>query len=78
MPVPDLAYPIGPFVAPAHMDAGVRARHVATLAALPMAVRAAVEGLGDAQLDTPYRPDGWLRSARVTHRPTPSVANVAS
>ena len=78
MPVPDLAYPIEPFVVPVPVDARVRARHVAALAALPMALRAAVEGLGDAQLDTPYRPDGWLRSARLTHRPTPSVANVAS
>ena len=69
MPVPDPAYPIGRFVAPAHTDAASRAAHVTALAALPEAVRAAVEGLGDAQLDTPYRPGGWTVRQVVHHLP---------
>ena len=69
MPVPDLAYPIGRFVAPAHTDAASRAAHVTALAALPEALRAAVEGLGDAQLDTPYRPGGWTVRQVVHHLP---------
>ena len=39
------------------------------IAATPAAVRAAVAGLGDAQLDTPYRPGGWSVRQVVHHLP---------
>jgi uncharacterized damage-inducible protein DinB len=40
-----------------------------TLAELPVRLRAAIAGLGDAQLDTPYREDGWTVRQLVHHIP---------
>src|SRR5581483_3803630 len=40
-----------------------------TIAAAPAKMRAAVRGLTDAQLDTPYRPDGWTVRQVVHHVP---------
>jgi hypothetical protein len=42
---------------------------VARIAAAPAALRAAVAGLSDAQLDTPYRPGGWTVRQVVHHVP---------
>ena len=42
---------------------------IAEIAALPSQLRAAVQGLTDAQLDTPYRPDGWTVRQVVHHVP---------
>ncbi len=42
---------------------------ISELAALPQQMRAAVAGLTDAQLDTPYRPDGWTVRQVVHHVP---------
>ena len=69
MPNPDLAYPIGRFVAPATVDAAARAALVAQIEGAPRALRAAVEGLDDRQLDTPYRPEGWTVRQVVHHLP---------
>jgi hypothetical protein len=46
-----------------------RAACVARIAAAPAALRAAVAGLSDAQLDTPYRPGGWTVRQVVHHVP---------
>jgi hypothetical protein len=51
----DLRYPIGKFHAPASVTDAERAALVDQIAALPGDLRAAVAGLDDAQLDTPYR-----------------------
>ncbi|HQR66763.1 MAG TPA: putative metal-dependent hydrolase [Thermoanaerobaculia bacterium] len=59
MHVIDPAYPIGRFEAPVTIDAAARERFVAQIEAAPLALRRAVEGLSDRQLDTPYRPGGW-------------------
>lgn len=40
---------------------------ISTLAALPEKLRAAVKGLSDAQLDTPYREGGWTVRQLVHH-----------
>jgi hypothetical protein len=40
---------------------------VAAIAELPMRMRAAVAGLTDAQLETPYRPGGWTVRQVVHH-----------
>ncbi len=40
---------------------------IATIAALPENLRAAVDGLSDAQLDTPYREGGWTVRQLVHH-----------
>jgi uncharacterized damage-inducible protein DinB len=63
----DLAYPIGRFQRPASLDAEARAAAIAHLAALPTELRAAVDGLTDEQLDTPYRPGGWSVRQVVHH-----------
>src|ERR1051325_2804229 len=65
----DLRYPIGPFERPASAGAAERARWIETLAAAPERFRSAVEGLTDAQLDTPYRPEGWTVRQVVHHVP---------
>jgi uncharacterized damage-inducible protein DinB len=63
----DLRYPIGHFEAPSHVTAGHRAAAIEAIAAAPAALRAAVSGLDAAQLDTPYRPDGWTVRQVVHH-----------
>jgi hypothetical protein len=47
---------------------------IADLAALPERLRAAVAGLTDEQLDTPYRPGGWT-VRQVAHHVPDSHAN---
>jgi hypothetical protein len=54
--------------------AGVRAAHIQTLRLLPERLRAAVSGLNDSQLDTPYREGGWTLR-QVVHHLADSHAN---
>jgi hypothetical protein len=63
----DPRYPIGRFtpVLPGTPDA--RATAIADIAALPARMRAAVAGLTEAQLDTPYRDGGWTARQVVHH-----------
>ncbi len=63
----DLRYPIGPFEAGAPPDFGMRLKMLSELAEVPNRLRAAVAGLSDGQLDTPYRPDGWTVRQVVHH-----------
>ena len=63
----DLRYPIGHFSPPASSMAGVRSANIQTLRLLPSRMRAAVSGLDDHQLDTPYRPEGWTVRQVVHH-----------
>jgi len=63
----DLRYPIGPLVVPDTTSADERAGRVGVLAVTPVRLRAAVAGLDDRQLDTPYRPDGWTVRQLVHH-----------
>ncbi len=44
-----------------------RAQQIADLAAAPAALAAAVDGLTDDQLDTPFRPGGWTLRQVVHH-----------
>jgi hypothetical protein len=62
-----LRYPIGRFSPSASSLPGIRAAHIQTLRLLPERLRAAVAGLSDAQLDTPYREDGWTVRQVVHH-----------
>jgi uncharacterized damage-inducible protein DinB len=68
-PVTDLRYPIGQFTYDGAMTDARRAECVARIAAAPGRLRAAVAGLNDAQLDTPYRPGGWTVRQLVHHVP---------
>lgn len=63
----DLRYPIGRFNPPAGGAPGIRAAQIETLRLLPGRLRAAVAGLNDAQLDTPYRDGGWTVRQVVHH-----------
>jgi uncharacterized damage-inducible protein DinB len=63
----DLSYPIGRFVRPVAFTDASRAAAVAAIVATPASLRAAVRGLSDAQLDTPYRPGGWTVRQLVHH-----------
>lgn len=65
--MPDLKYPIGKFDSNAPISPAQRATALTDIAALPAQLRAAVSGLTDAQLDTPYRPDGWTVRQLVHH-----------
>jgi hypothetical protein len=69
-----LKYPIGRFAAPAESGPAARAAQMETLRKLPGQLRAAVTGLNDAQLDTPYREDGWT-VRQVVHHLADSHAN---
>jgi uncharacterized damage-inducible protein DinB len=64
---PDLRYPIGRYVAPTGVDPAARARWIGELAALPDELAAAVAGLDDAALATPYREGGWTCRQVVHH-----------
>lgn len=63
----DLRYPVGKFDAAAHVTAASRATAISDIAALPAKLRAALAGLTEAQLDTPYRPVGWTVRQVVHH-----------
>jgi hypothetical protein len=66
---PDLRYPIGRFDLHAAVSPEQRVEAIAQIARLPQDVRAAVEGLADRQLDTPYRMGGWTIRQVVHHLP---------
>jgi hypothetical protein len=62
-----LRYPIGRFSPPASSLPSIRAAQIQTLRLLPERLRAAVAGLNDTQLDTPYREGGWTVRQVVHH-----------
>src|SRR5687767_115834 len=63
----DLRYPVGTFTPQIPATPEVRQASIEAIAALPRQLRDAVRGLSDAQLDTPYRPDGWTVRQVVHH-----------
>jgi hypothetical protein len=65
----DPRYPIGRFEPPTSYDDASREQCIAHIAHLPTAMRAAVAGLNDAQLNTPYREGGWTIRQVVHHVP---------
>lgn len=65
----DLAYPIGKWVRPASLTPEQRRNTIRVIQDTPSRMRAAVAGLTDAQLDTPYRPGGWSVRQVVHHVP---------
>src|SRR4029453_13285624 len=65
-----LKYPVGRMERPATpLDRATRERYIVTIEQLPARMRALVNGLSDAQLDTPYRPGGWTVRQVVHHVP---------
>jgi uncharacterized damage-inducible protein DinB len=65
-PVVDPRYPIGKFRR-AEANTTDHQANIAVLAALPKNLRAAVAGLSDAQVGTPYREGGWTLRQLVHH-----------
>jgi hypothetical protein len=70
----DLRYPVGKFQPPAESTPALRSEQIETLRLLPERLRAAVAGLSDTQLDTPYRDGGW-NVRQVVHHFADSHAN---
>ena len=64
-----LRFPVGKFIAPASSTSGMRAANIQTLRLLPERLAAAVRGLDDTQLDTPYREGGWTVRQVIHHVP---------
>ena len=64
---PSLQYPIGKCTLPAALSPNERAAAIDVLAALPQHLAAVLDGLTEAQLDTPYRLGGWTLRQLVHH-----------
>ena len=65
----DLRYPIGRLEVVMPPTDDVRRAAIEAIAAGPARMRRAVDGLNDAQLDTPYRPGGWTVRQVAHHVP---------
>jgi hypothetical protein len=66
-----LRFPIGKYERPSQLplDDRARAALILDIERAPAGLRAAVSGLSDEQLDTPYRPGGWTIRQVVHHVP---------
>ena len=67
VPLEQLQYPIGKLAAVPSLTPEERTVLIAEIASHPAELTRAVEGLSDAQLDTPYRPEGWTVRQVVHH-----------
>jgi hypothetical protein len=65
----DLRFPIGPFEFAAPITDDDRRALIDKIEETPRRLRAAVAGLTQEQLDTPYRPEGWTVRQVVHHVP---------
>jgi hypothetical protein len=65
----DLKYPVGKFDKQATYSSAERAGFIQVLEDCSAQLRAAVTGLSESQLETPYRPDGWTLRQVVHHVP---------
>jgi hypothetical protein len=63
----NVRYPIGPFKTEDIITPEKRKQYVDQLAQTPEKLRGIVGGLSPAQLDTPYRPDGWTIRQVIHH-----------
>ena len=67
MTLDELRYPTGKWIKVPNLDAAGRSAMIDGIANVPASLGAAVKGLTDAQLDTPYRPGGWTVRQLVHH-----------
>jgi uncharacterized damage-inducible protein DinB len=68
MSEPDRRYPIGPFESVGRaLSDEERIAHIDSIETHPVRMKEAVAGLDDAQLDTPYRDEGWTVRQVVHH-----------
>lgn len=66
-PETDLRYPIGRLKRVPSLTETEREAAIEAIAATPIRLRAALLGLTQEQLDTPYRPEGWTVRQLVHH-----------
>lgn len=62
-----LQYPVGKFVKPEEVSAAMIEAWINYLADFPRIFRETAASLSEAQLDSPYRPDGWTGRQVVHH-----------
>lgn len=65
----DLRYPVGKFDMQGELTDAQRPTLIQQIAEVPANLRAAVKGLNEQQLETPYRPGGWTVRQVVHHLP---------
>lgn len=65
----DLRYPVGKFTYSSPPTPEQRQELLHQIALTPAHLRAAVKGLSEQQLDTPYRPEGWTVRQLAHHVP---------
>jgi DinB superfamily len=70
----DLRYPTGKFSFDPAVTPGTRAKSIAAIREAPALMRAALQGLSDARLDTPYRDGGWT-PRQIAHHVAESHMN---
>ncbi len=63
----DLRYPIGKFSPSSSISPQERSAAIEAIKVFPQKMRAAVHGLSESQLDTPYRENGWTVRQTVHH-----------
>jgi hypothetical protein len=65
----DLRYPVGEFKFTGAISDDDRVAFIRRIEETPARMRAAVAGLTEEQIDTPYRPEGWTVRQVVHHVP---------
>lgn len=65
----DLRYPVGPWRKPERITPDEREGYIRAIESTPGSLRAAVRGLSEGQIDTPYRDGGWTVRQVVHHIP---------
>jgi uncharacterized damage-inducible protein DinB len=65
----DPRYPIGRYSPPQEVTLALRQQAISTIAEAPAKLRAAVKGLSEDQLNTPYRDGGWTVRQVAHHVP---------
>ncbi len=69
MNIEQLKYPIGKFQIPESVSPQDISNWISIIESAPTQIEAAVEGLTDEQLNTPYRPEGWTIRQVIHHLP---------
>ncbi|MBM3750230.1 MAG: putative metal-dependent hydrolase [Acidimicrobiia bacterium] len=70
----DIRYPVGKWGRESALNGAARAACIQAIADVPASLSAALAGLTDAQLDTPYRDGGWS-PRQITHHLADSHMN---
>lgn len=63
----EFRYPIGRFKVPHEISSEMLSEYISVIEIFPKKLKLEVQNLTSAQLDVPYRPDGWTISQVVNH-----------